>query len=417
VARRAAYIQTVAANDTASVLHVDCGDMIGGRGALEEVRARHLFESYGLMKIDCVNFGMSDALLGQNFLLEQARENGVPLVSANVFYFETGERFLKPYVIKRLSPKRFLGFEWGGLRVGIFGLLQPLDEMAGIPWDRERGEHRLIHKDPTIVAREMVEELRPKCDLIICLAHTGWLQARGIARNVSGIDLMIVGSGANVKGEPSLVNNIPLVMPGDEGKYVGVVELLLDETKKIQRVGGFAQELDDSIQDDPAQAELVKRFNAELQEVGKEVVPATSRLDEIRFLGAEACAECHSAEYRQWKGTGHAKALEPLVKENQDYNPNCLTCHVTGYGFYNGFHSYDKTPDMVNVQCEACHGSGSDHVRWARGEPVTDTDRDPALKYLFAITEYRCTNCHDSENDPEFDFAADFRHVLHRTEE
>jgi len=275
----------------------------------------------------------------------------------------------------------------------------------------------LVHKDPTIVAREMVEELRPKCDLIICLAHTGWLQGRGIARNVSGIDLMIVGSGANVKGEPYLVNNVPLVMPGDEGKYLGVVELLLDETKKIQRVGGFAQELDDSIQDDPAQAEVVKRFNAELQEVGKEVVPATSRLDEIRFLGAEACVECHSAEYRQWKGTGHAKALEPLVKENQDYNPNCLKCHVTGYGFFNGFHSYEKTPDMVNVQCEACHGSGSDHVRWARGEPVTDTDRDPALKYLFAITDYRCTNCHDSENDPEFDFAADLRHVLHRTEE
>ncbi|MFH1680484.1 MAG: multiheme c-type cytochrome [Candidatus Eisenbacteria bacterium] len=417
MARRAAYVNLAAANDSASVLHLDCGDMIGARGALEEVRANYLFEAYSLMNVDCVNFGSSDALLGQDFLLRRMRETGVPIISANVSYFETGERFLKPFIIKRLAPKRFLGFEWGGLRVGIFGVVRPLDETTGLPWDREKGEHRLVITDPAIVAREMLEELRPKCDLIVCLAHTGWLHARDLARNVSGIDLMIVGNGANVKREPYLVNNIPLVMPGDEGKYLGVVDIYLDEKMKVERMEGRAQEMDDSIEDDPVLAELVKRYNSELQEVGKDVVPATSQLDVSRFLGAEACSECHALEYHQWKRTGHSRAMEPIVKESQDYNPNCLKCHVTGYGFFNGFHSYEKTPGMVNVQCESCHGSGSDHVRWARGEPVADSDRDPALKYLFPSSRERCTACHDSENDPEFDYAADLELVLHGTKE
>jgi len=413
VARRAAYIQAISAADSASVLHVDCGDMIGAKGTLEQIRAGYLIEAYDRMGIDCVNFGSSDVLLGQKFLLEEMGKTDIPFISANTYYGDNGERFLPPYIVKRLSPKRFLGFEWGGLRVAIFGVVQPLDETSGLPWDRASGENRLVVKDPAVTARELVEQLRSEVDVVICLAHTGWVQARALARNVSGIDLMIVGSGANVKGEPYMVNDIPLVMPGDEGKYLGVVDLYLDENGKVVDVEGHAQPLDDSIEDDPWMTELIAKMNDELQAIGQEIVPASSQLDVIRFLGAEACAECHRDEYVQWKGSGHATATQSLVNERQDYNPNCLKCHVTGYGFFNGFHSYEKTPGMLNVQCESCHGSGSDHVQWARGEPVSDPKRDPARKFLFEPIEERCTACHDSENDPDFDFPVDIRAVRH----
>lgn len=162
MARRAAYVNTVTAIDTAVVLQVDCGDMIGATGALEEIKARYLYEAYGLMHVDVLNFGSSDALLGQDFLLSRVRENDLSLVSANTYYFETGERFLQPYVIRRIAPKRFLGFEWGGLKVGIFGVVQPIDENAGLPWDKEKDEHRLIIKDPVVITREIVEELKPR---------------------------------------------------------------------------------------------------------------------------------------------------------------------------------------------------------------------------------------------------------------
>lgn len=404
MARRAAYIEAVSVLDSASVLHLDCGDVIGAKGAMEELKARYLFEAYDSMNVDVINLGSSDLLLGQKYLFDQMKRTGIPIISANVHYFDTGARFLRPYVIRRLAPKRFLGFEWGGLKVGIFGLVQTLDENQGLPFDREKDEHRLIIKDPAVVAREMVEELRPQVDLIVCLAHTGWLQGRDLARNVSGIDLMIVGNGANVKPKPYVVNNIPLVMPGDEGKFLGVMDLLLDEKKKVVEREGMSKELEDSIEDDPAMAELVARYNEDLRKIGKEIVPATSRLDEEKFLGAEACGQCHALELRDWKGSGHAHAVESLVEEGQDFNPTCLKCHVTGYGYFNGFHSYEKTPTMINVQCESCHGSGSDHVAWARGEEIPESDRGPETKYLFSPTEDRCVACHDSENDPEFDF-------------
>lgn len=413
MARRATYIQTVSAVDSASVLHIDCGDLIGSKGTLEELKAAYLFEAYREMGVDCINLGGSDGLLGQSFLFEQMEKTGIPILSANTAIFETGERMFQPYMIKRLAPKRFLGFEWGGLKVGIFGLVQTLEETDALPWIREKGDHRLVMKDPAVIAREMVEELRPQVDLVICLAHTGWIQARSLARNVSGIDLIVVGNGSNVKAKPYVVNNIPLVMPGDEGKYLGVIELYLDENKKVVNVEGRSKELDDSIEDDPVMAELLERYNEELQRVGREIVPATSELDVKRFLGAEACGQCHVGAYRQWRGTPHAHAVETLIKESQEYNPTCVRCHVTGYGFFNGFHSYEKTPKMINVQCESCHGSGSEHLAWARGEDVGETDRDPDHAYLFPVTKDRCVACHDSENDAEFDFAADLLKVSH----
>ncbi|MFH1278861.1 MAG: multiheme c-type cytochrome [Candidatus Eisenbacteria bacterium] len=406
MARRAAYMNAISAVDSASVLHLDCGDVVGAKGAMEELKSRYLFESYGFMNVDAINLGSSDLLLGQKWLFEQMAKTGIPIISANVYYFDTGERFLRPYVIKRISPKRFLGVEWGGLKVGIFGLVQTLGENQGLPFDREKDEHRLIIKDPAVVAREMVEELRPQVDLIVCLAHTGWLHGRDLARNVSGIDLVIVGNGANVKPKPYVVNNIPLVMPGDEGEFLGVIDLYLDENKRVVEREGMSKELDDSIEDDPVMADLVERYKLDLQQIGDEIVPATSQLDVQKFLGAEACGECHTPELRDWKGGGHAHALESLVETGRDFDPTCLKCHVTGYGLFNGFHSYEKTPTMINVQCESCHGPGSDHVRWARGEDVSDSDLEPGLKYLFAAIEDRCLDCHDSENDPDFDFAA-----------
>ena len=33
------------------------------------------------------------------------------------------------------------------------------------------------------------------------------------------------------------------------------------------------------------------------------------------YVGAQACAECHSAEYRHWQGSQHAKAMQPATEQ------------------------------------------------------------------------------------------------------
>ena len=91
----------------------------------------------------------------------------------------------------------------------------------------------------------------------------------------------------------------------------------------------------------------------------------------------EVCEKCHYVQYKSWEQQPHAKAFESLkpgkrieVKRATNLDPmkdytedeECLKCHTTGYGKPDGFVSLKKTPAMTNVQCESCHGPGSEYV-------------------------------------------------------
>jgi predicted CXXCH cytochrome family protein len=60
-----------------------------------------------------------------------------------------------------------------------------------------------------------------------------------------------------------------------------------------------------------------------------------------------------------------------------NWNDRCARCHSTnvhkGYRAAEG--RYETTWSEVNVSCEACHGPGSTHVAWARGDRSRDAVR------------------------------------------
>lgn len=411
MARRATYINQVAALDSASILKVDCGDLISGEDNLAPVKGKYLFMAYEAMGWDCINLGEADLDQGQAFIRKMMDTYHVPVISANVYNGVTGERFLEPYIIKRVAGKKFMGFEWGGLRVGVFGVLQLIDENTILP--ATEGEDRLIIRDPVISAREMVEELKGECDLIVCLAHTGWVQAKQIARGAAGIDMIIVGHGANIKPKPYLVGETPIVMPGDQGKQLGVVTLTLDDQGDVVLREGRSQPMDETVADDPEIMPMLEAYREELNEAGKAYVPASSDLEDIRFVGSKACGECHNDEFNQWRKTRHARAVSTLTRKSQDHNPECVKCHVTGYGIANGFHSYETTPDMQNVGCEVCHGSGIDHINFINGESMAGAHHPPDHSYTLEPAEERCVACHNNDHDDNFVYDVKVKMIDH----
>ncbi|MDO8805973.1 MAG: cytochrome c family protein [Elusimicrobiota bacterium] len=98
--------------------------------------------------------------------------------------------------------------------------------------------------------------------------------------------------------------------------------------------------------------------------------PVETKPAEATYLGAAKCKMCHSKQHATWTKMKHSKAIEALSAEEQK-NPECVKCHVTGYGKTGGFVSMEKTPELANVQCEACHGAGSAHMKAPKTEKKT----------------------------------------------
>jgi len=105
------------------------------------------------------------------------------------------------------------------------------------------------------------------------------------------------------------------------------------------------------------------------------LVPLTVQ---AQYVGARRCRPCHLPQGKSWEQSRMANAFELLkpgvaaevkrsrnVDPNKDYthDPNCLPCHVTGYEQPGGFVSLEKTPQLVGVQCEVCHGAGGGYLK------------------------------------------------------
>ena len=135
-------------------------------------------------------------------------------------------------------------------------------------------------------------------------------------------------------------------------------------------------------------------------------VSAARPADAADFVGAEACKTCHPAEYAQWKGTGHARALARLTPL-QRRDRSCRGCHTL-----------DPRPeptaenaDLAGVQCESCHGAGAAYSQ-------RYVMRDRVLAKLLGLEDVKpetCARCHSGEGVSlkPFDYAAAVLRVSH----
>ncbi|MFB3907296.1 MAG: multiheme c-type cytochrome [Candidatus Eisenbacteria bacterium] len=140
-----------------------------------------------------------------------------------------------------------------------------------------------------------------------------------------------------------------------------------------------------------------------------------------RYIGAEGCKSCHAGKARgsvfeTWTSSPHGRAFLSLPPASQK-DERCLACHTTGFGrpVVAG-----KTAEILrNVQCEACHGPGSEY-KFVHGK-----DRKAALGLgMLEPTEAVCAACHTPEPlprecwreagaSPSFDYSAMVKKIAH----
>lgn len=102
------------------------------------------------------------------------------------------------------------------------------------------------------------------------------------------------------------------------------------------------------------------------------------------FVGAGKCKVCHKLQYDSWRTTPHAKATETAKSSTKwKFAPSCLTCHAT-----------NEDEKLPGVQCESCHGPGSDYKAMSIMK-----DRQKAIANGLIIPDQgTCNTCHDGKD-------------------
>ena len=168
--------------------------------------------------------------------------------------------------------------------------------------------------------------------------------------------------------------------------------------------------MDLTLPDHPDVEKIVKITKYNVNQAGR-TKAATSidkpeiSIENLVFTGWQVCAKCHALQTDFWDKTKHSTAYQTLVEQEQQFNFDCLPCHVTA--------EYEATKISTNdsillslpsalrqVGCEVCHGPGKSH---AASQDPSHISQKPAASI--------CLRCHTPERDEEFKYENDLERI------
>jgi hypothetical protein len=368
-----------------ATLYVDAGGGFpeqDGRTDLAEFMYRSLVQ----IGAGAIGVGPRDLRHGVAYLKDLVRRTGAPVTCANL----ADKRTRLP-----LFPSGRV-VDVAGVKVGIFALYGDRFELGP-------AADSLVVLDPENAAQAQVTALRNKgAQVVILLAQLGRVGGEDLVTAVPGIDAVVLGHDVPVYEKGRRVGSTVLSYSGEQGQHLGVITIALAADGRATDATCAVAALGPEVREQPVVLKSVKAFEDAFNErMRLEERSARAGDDDPvdHFVGEHVCARCHESESQQWRTTAHSLAWETLERVKKDATPECIPCHVVGFRQAGGFQTAGLTPQLADVQCENCHGMGTEH-----GD-------DWLVRHK--VDQGTCITCHNQERDPEFDFSAKFPLIVH----
>ncbi len=375
---------------------------------------RCLGKGGGGMDYAGMGVGAEDLLPGlENLKALAAKAQGPPLISSNILD-GAGRPAFSPF---RVVTK-------GEARVFVTSLTLRIppgfpSKIGLLPWKTALA---------TVLEQAPAEAYR------VLLLDGGTAAARAAARAFPGeLDLVLTAKGDYnpTPGSAEVREGDTVILdPGSGGRFVLEVELTRKAGKtRLLRYTPYPLPPKEARKDresppgaitpDPAMMELITAMRCDLAD-GLALSEALARPAPARrggYTGSRSCFPCHEASARAWKKSPHARAWAALEQDEEargwpiTLSPECVSCHVVGFGMATGFESPEKTPDLLNVGCEVCHGPGREHVKRMMRDP-----RDPEKAVDRAGDGgAHCFACHDTERQTHghFHYSVKWKKIRH----
>ena len=408
-------------------ISIDAGNMVRRFGQQPALKMKTAYKSIAqIMKYDAIGMGIDDLKVGGTDMLlaiEEAGRTSTPFTSANMTLFDD-DSFIAPYQIA----------ESNGKKVGVVSVIG--EEHVKKYMASGGSEDFTLMMPKAGIARVIAIPEFDSCDVKVLVIQSEPERCKELAKNFPVFDLVVTAGGA---GDPTLQPEeikcrngrvTQMIQCGVKGMYVGVVGVNFNGRGKsiqYQRVA-----LDASFEDSKPIKNVFLEYQNELKSLwtGGLLEDIKPRLHPsgFKFVGSEACRDCHDLEFDIWKdghegdGGPHAKATADLTDPGErtwvkrHFDPECVSCHVTGwnpqnyYPYETGYIDLEKDELLHGNGCENCHGPGSAHVA-AENAAIDDALMERLRKQMIVTKEEAkrktCYECHDLDNSPDYAEAED----------
>lgn len=410
------------------VAPLDVGGMIKRFGRQQEIKFQVSIDALRQMGYRAIGWGPGELRLSTGEVVAAISEpDGSPsrIVSANVSLFGPDSGLTPKYTV----------IEEGGRKVGVTSVLAD-----SLHTQINNADLSFTPAEAALTA--LLPELKAKADVLVLLCHGSPDETRKLAAKFPDFRFVVTAGGADEpRYEPEKLTGPQqiLIDVGHKAMY-GVVLGLYDDPQTPVRYQRLP--FDARFADSKEMHALKTNYQQQLQQAGWTELgitpkphPRAADAGDLlgQFTGSEKCGECHSKAYEVWQKTPHSHATDTLVHLDppRQFDAECVSCHVTGwspqefYAFASGFLSLEKTPQLVSVGCENCHGPGAAHVAVESGAvdaadnplrlSVTDRNklRESMRVPLGTKANNVCSKCHDLDNSPEFELMKYWERIVH----
>lgn len=162
-----------------------------------------------------------------------------------------------------LTEKAYHLYNLNGLNVGVIGLTyHPMRGMVSDP--NLEGFDSIA---PENVLDSLIAEIDTLTDVIIVLSHLGLDYDRRVARTTDGLDLIVGGHSHIELHEPELVNGVLIVQAGSNCRFLGRIELSVNDDRVVDYNAELIPMLVENIDPDPEISTMVLQFSSEIDKM------------------------------------------------------------------------------------------------------------------------------------------------------
>ncbi|WP_299694737.1 bifunctional UDP-sugar hydrolase/5'-nucleotidase [uncultured Vibrio sp.] len=267
-----------------SALFLDAGDYFAGSTVDSLTDGEATIDIMNHMGYDAVSVGNHEFDYGWDNMLVRFSKAEFDILLGNVFFEDTETLVWKnPYQI----------IEKDGVKFGVIGIH---GEFAFDDTVSHEMRQNIEARDEAFYTQKYIDQLKPQVDVVILLVHEGTPARQSsfgasdvkralnkdieLAKQLSGLDVLITGHAHVGTPEPIEVNDTLIV--STDGYGINVGKLVLDFNEKTRTISGYNFELNTIYDKDwerhPATQKAVDKWSDVIEEATSEVIATTDEL-------------------------------------------------------------------------------------------------------------------------------------------